>query len=84
MVNGSHFSAIAFRVKSQNKPKPGLKLILARDREQQLRLWACRGNGRGRNRNRYRKGVPCADCFGPLPEHLTLAEIEERLQRGDG
>ena len=57
-------------------------MILARDREQQVRLWACRGNGRGCNRNRYRKGVPCADC--PLPEHLTLAEVEERLQRGDG
>jgi hypothetical protein len=70
-------------VKSQNKPKPGLKLILARDREQQLWLWACRGNGRGCQRNRYRKGVPCEDCFGPLPEHLTLGEVEERLQRGD-
>ena len=83
MVNGSHFSAIASFGKSQIKPKWELKLILAHDREQQLRLWACRGNGRGCKRNRYRKSVPCDDCFGPLPEHLTLAEVEERLQRGD-
>jgi hypothetical protein len=53
MVNGSHFSAIAFLVKSQIKPRSELKLILARDREHQLRLWACRGNGRGCQRNRY-------------------------------
>jgi len=60
-----------------------LKLILARDREHQLRLWACRGNGRGCQRNRYRNGVPCEDCAGPLPEHLTLSEVEEQLQLGD-
>jgi hypothetical protein len=80
MVNGSHFSACIL-VKRQIKPRSEVKLILARDREHQLRLWACRGNGRGCKRNRHRKGVLCEDCFGPLPEHLTLAEVEERLQR---
>jgi hypothetical protein len=65
-----------------NEPNSALKLILARQ-GQVLRLWACRGNGRGCRRNRHRKGVPCEDCFGPLPEKLALAEVEERLQRGD-
>jgi hypothetical protein len=69
-------------VKSQNKPKPGLKLILARDREQQFRLWACWQQAR-LPAQPLPQGVPCEDCFGPLPEHLTFGEVEERLQRGD-
>jgi hypothetical protein len=77
MVNGSHFLAIASFGKSQIKPKSELKLILARPRA--AAAVVCVPWQRAR---RYRKSVPCDDCLGPLPEHLTLAEVEERLQLG--
>ncbi len=63
---------------------PKLETILARDAAGKLRLWACRGAGKGCERNKHRrKTKPCEDCFGPLPEDMTLGEVAERLQRGD-
>lgn len=47
-------------------------------------MWACRGAGKGCKRNKTRKNLkPCEDCFGPLPEDMTLEEVTERLSRGD-
>lgn len=63
--------------------KPQLKMILARDHAGIFHLWACRGNGKGCNRNRFRKSVPCDDCFGPLPETMTIGEVVDKLDRGD-
>lgn len=64
---------------------PKLSLILFRDpADQKLKLWACRGAGKGCGRNKYRsRQKPCDDCFGPLPETLTLGEVAERLKSGD-
>lgn len=61
-----------------------LDLILARKPDGKLALWACRGAGKGCARNRFRsRRAPCDDCFGPLPETLTLGEVQQRLARGD-
>jgi hypothetical protein len=61
-----------------------LKTILAKDANGEFRLWACRGAGKGCERNRYRRQqAPCADCFGPLEETMTLGEVAERLKQGD-
>ncbi len=61
-----------------------LKLILAHDAAGAPQLWACRGEGKGCERNRYRKSLkPCADCLGPLPETMTLAEVYAKLSKGD-
>jgi hypothetical protein len=63
---------------------PKLDLILARDRANKFALWACRGAGKGCKRNSHRaRSVPCEDCFGPLPEQLTLAEVIQRIEKGD-
>lgn len=63
-----------------------LSLILYRKPDGAFGLWACRGAGKGCKRNSYRKDVsrkPCEDCVGPLPENLTLEQVQERLSRGD-
>lgn len=61
-----------------------LKTILAKDAAGEFRLWACRGIGKGCARNKYRRQqAPCADCFGPLDETLTLGQVVEQLKRGD-
>jgi hypothetical protein len=61
-----------------------LDLVLARDDAGELRLWACRGEGKGCERNRYRKSKKqCVDCYGPLPENMTLGEVQKKLERGD-
>jgi hypothetical protein len=61
-----------------------LKTILAKDATGKLRLWACRGEGKGCARNKYRRQqAPCADCFGPLEETMTLGEVADRLKQGD-
>ena len=63
---------------------PNLQLILHRDADQKFKLWACRGEGKGCARNKYRsRRKPCDDCFGPLPEHLTIGEVAEQIKRGD-
>lgn len=63
---------------------PKLSLILHRDADQKFKLWACRGEGKGCARNKYRSRLkPCDDCFGPLPENLTLGQVVERLKQGD-
>jgi hypothetical protein len=64
--------------------EPKLNLILARDADGKLKLWACRGEGKGCNRNRYRKSLkPCDDCM-PTRDEETMADLVERLARGDG
>lgn len=67
--------------------KPQLSLILARNQQSPRRefaLWACRGEGKGCARNRYRTSkAPCDDCFGPLPEGMTIAEVLKRVEQGD-
>lgn len=61
-----------------------LQTILARDAAGKLCLWACRGEGKGCARNKYRSSLkPCDDCFGPLPEAMTLGEVVDRLNKGD-
>lgn len=60
-----------------------LKMILARDRAGEFQMWACRDNGKGCKRNRYRKGIPCDDCLGPLPETMTLGEVRDKVDRDD-
>lgn len=61
-----------------------LELILTKDGRGQHRLYACRGTGKGCKRNGHReKKTPCADCWGPLDENMTLGEVQERLKKGD-
>jgi len=61
-----------------------LQLILARISGPQFALFACRGAGKGCDRNTHRKTkAPCQDCFGPLPEDMTIGEVEQRLAKGD-
>jgi hypothetical protein len=61
-----------------------LHTILAKDETGQFQLWACRGAGKGCARNKYRRQQkPCADCFGPLDETMTLGEVVDLLKRGD-
>jgi hypothetical protein len=61
-----------------------LSTILAKDANGDFRLWACRGEGKGCGRNKYRRQQkPCADCFGPLDENMTLGQVVERLKAGD-
>jgi hypothetical protein len=61
-----------------------LSTILAKDENGKFRLWACRGAGKGCTRNKYRRQQkPCADCFGPLDENMTLGQVVERLKQGD-
>ena len=61
-----------------------IDMILAKDENGKFALWACRGEGKGCPRNFYRKNKkPCEDCYGPLDENLTLAEVQEQLNRGD-
>lgn len=63
---------------------PSLALIMHRLGNGKLAMSACRGAGKGCNRNRYRKTkVPCEDCMGPLPEDMTMAQVLERLEKGD-
>ena len=61
-----------------------LDLILHKDAQGKFGLWACRGEGKGCNRNKYRNTkAPCTDCVGPLPEDMTLGEVQEKLRKGD-
>lgn len=60
-----------------------LVLILARKPDDKWGMWACRGTGQGCARNRHRsRATPCPDCFGPLKDDMTLAEVQERLAGG--
>lgn len=61
-----------------------LELILQRDNDGKLKLWACRGGGKGCKRNKYRQSrTACPDCFGPLPDNMTLGEVQNKLAKGD-
>lgn len=61
-----------------------LDLILHKETNGQFRMYACRGEGKGCKRNRYlNRKKPCGDCVGPLDEKLTIAEVQERLAKGD-
>lgn len=61
-----------------------LELILYKNSADKFELWACRGVGKGCKRNGYRdKKKPCDSCFGPLPETMTLGEVQDKLKRGD-
>jgi len=61
-----------------------LDLIMHPDGTGKLRLWACRGSGKGCKRNLFRTSrKPCDDCAGPLDEKLTLAEVQDKLAKGD-
>jgi len=61
-----------------------LELILHKNKVGEFEMWACRGAGKGCSRNKYRMSKkPCTDCAGPLPETLTVGEVQEMLKRGD-
>jgi hypothetical protein len=61
-----------------------LNLIMDRDAANELRLWACRGDGKGCRRNSFRSiKRACENCLGPLPENMTLAEVQKQLERAD-
>lgn len=61
-----------------------LQTILAKDVDGKFALWACRGTGKGCTRNKYRSSLkPCDDCFGPLPEDMTLEQVAQKLQKGE-
>ena len=61
-----------------------LSLILDRDRAGTLQLWACRGVGKGCRRNTFRTTkARCDDCYGPLPNEMTLEQVQAQLERGD-
>lgn len=61
-----------------------LDLILQKEASGEFELYACRGKGKGCKRNKTReKKAACEDCMGPLPEHLTLEEVYNRLNKGD-
>lgn len=61
-----------------------LELILVKDGKD-FSLYACRGEGKGCKRNRYRiSKKQCEDCKGPLPEDMTLEQVQRELAKGDG
>lgn len=64
--------------------KPKLEFILGKTDDGKWAMWACRGEGKGCDRNRFREQkTRCDDCYGPLPDEMTLGEVYDHLTKGD-
>ncbi len=65
-----------------------IKLIMEKvgdgDTPADFAFWACRGEGRGCSRNKYRsRKKHCDDCVQAHNPHETLAELRQRIERGE-